>query len=709
MHMDSESSRTAPEMLDAEAAAALLSDGGALSAQSESFEERPAQIALLKKVAETFNRNALGVFEAGTGVGKSYAYLIPAILWAAENRQRVVISTGTINLQQQLCDKDIPAAEKIVGKKIRYMLMKGRQNYVCRRRLQEAAADRELFGGGTEILDSLAAWAERSATGSRSEIPSVPPEAVWSRINSESDACMGGRCPFFSECFVMRMRKEAAQSDLIVVNHHLLFADIESRMHGAGYDGQAVLPPYRRLIFDEAHGIESAATSFFSESFSRFKILRQINLLYRRKRNSEAGFLCALARLSANAEKTAAAPEAVQRIRTDLDALEKAALGLLQGESTMRLCEGTASAFGSVITLSLALSRSVSKFSSFVRQIMEDVDEADKENPAYWETRILLRRLDDIGRVLQNFSAWEEKSGSIFWIQKKRLRDAPHGADGGFYVVFTETPLAVAPMMNSGVFEPMESVVFTSATLRTGGSFGYWMRRTGVELAGRERLIQGEFPSPFPYKKNMLFAVPSDAPLPDDAGFRPFVEDAVVRLIGAASGRTLVLFTSYEQLNGAYNAALPALRDFGGALLRQGDDDSARLLRAFRDDTASVLFATDSFWQGVDVPGESLSQVIIVKLPFTVPSDPVFTARAEAVTRSGGSAFMEMSLPEAVIKFRQGAGRLVRRGSDRGSLVVLDRRIYEKRYGSIFLAGIPECRRLYEPLEKIVDRVSDFL
>lgn len=276
-------------------------------------------------------------------------------------------------------------------------------------------------------------------------------------------------------------------------------------------------------------------------------------------------------------------------------------------------------------------------------------------------------------------------------------------------MILNETPLDIAPMMNEGVYEPMKTVVCTSATLKTGRDFNYWLRRSGVAFAEKERVSFGEFPSPFPYEKNMLFAVPKDAPFPDEINFQPWIEAAVSRLINASDGRTLVLFTSYESLKSCYNSSVRHLKGFDGAIYKQGDDDNGRLLENFKKDIKSVLFATDSFWQGVDVPGESLSQVIIVKLPFTVPNDPVFTARAESIQKRGGNSFMELSVPEAVIKFRQGIGRLMRRSSDKGAVVVLDRRIYEKRYGSIFLASIPQCKRLYESLEKLCSSLSSFI
>jgi ATP-dependent DNA helicase DinG len=699
--------------LDLDETALYLENGGPLSQQSPTYEERPVQIELLRKIAEAFNKNALGIFEAGTGVGKSYAYLIPAMIWAVENKERVIISTGTINLQQQLCEKDIPAAERITGKKIKAILVKGRQNYVCLRRLDDAANERELFAEDTEMFDMIAAWAKTSATGSRSDLSFMPLEGVWSRIKSESDACMGARCQFYSKCFVMKVRKEASDAQLIVVNHHLLFADIESRMNGAGYDDQAVLPPYRRIIFDEAHGIESAATSFFSESINKFVLIKQVNLLYRRRKNLDAGYISSLARLSLNEDKTADAYSIVNRIRKAIADLEVVSQDLMKDASTIRLCDATARDFGPVLSLTSTLARTVSELTSLVKDISQGVNEEDKSTGMWWESKLVVRRLDAAVLLLNDFSSWDEKRDQVFWIQRKYLpKDASTAKDDGdrIYTVFTRTPLDIAPLMSTGVFEPMESVICTSATLAINHDFGWWMRRTGIAFADNDRLLKGDFPSPFPYKKNLLFAVPKDAPFPENGmEFQPYIESAIARLIVAAKGRTLVLFTSYDMLRTVFNDVKLQLPGFCGTLIRQGDDDNGRLLDMFREDTASVLFATDSFWQGVDIPGESLSQVIIVKLPFTVPNDPVFTARSEAVTLRGGNSFMELSVPEAVIKFRQGFGRLIRRSDDRGTVVVLDKRIYEKRYGQIFLNSIPETKRLYENLDDIVKAVGQFL
>ena len=695
--------------LDVDDAAFYISKDDPLAKINENFEERLSQIELLKNIAKTFNQNKTGVFEAGTGVGKSYAYLIPSILWAVQNNERVVISTGTINLQQQLCLKDIPQAIKITGKPVKFILMKGRQNYICKRRLQDALNSKDLFENNDD-LDRIAQWQDSCDSGSKSELSFLPSESVWNRINSESDACMALRCPYYSQCFVMKVKKEASAANILVVNHHLLFADIESRLHGAGYDDAVVLPPYKRIIFDEAHGIETAATSFFSESFNRFKILKPLNLLYRKKKNSAMGFLFSVSMLSKEEEKSFQAYQMISKIKSDLTNLETLALDLCIQENNLWLNPLTFRNFQPVLSMCQTLAKDISVFTSLVLEVLDGVPEDDRDIPYFWETKVLNRRLSDYSVILNDFFMWEEKPDKVFWLQKKNLPSEMQKDDElNFYINFIETPLDIAPLMNQGIFEPMDSVVCTSATLKTGRDFSYWLRHNGLYFSDSDEVLQGEFFSPFPYKENMIFLVPKDIPFPDEPDFQIYVENVLKNLILKAKGRTLVLFTSYESLRLSYNNIFSTMLANGIKLLRQGADDNARILKNFKDDVSSVLFATDSFWQGVDVPGESLSQVIIVKLPFTVPNDPVFKARSEAIRKKGGNSFMELSVPEAIIKFRQGVGRLIRKNTDKGTVVVLDRRIYEKQYGSLFLANVPECKKYYEPVSKILDIIEEFL
>ena len=696
--------------LDEEKAAFYISDGGSLSKMNKLFEERQSQISLLKQICKSFNNNELGVFEAGTGVGKSYAYLIPSVLWSVTNNEKVIISTGTINLQQQLCEKDIPAVEKILGKKIKFILMKGRQNYICKRRLNDVTGLFDFYEDEAPDLKQIVEWANTTNSGSKSELSFFPSESAWSKVNSESDACMGMRCPYHNECFVMRVRKEASSANIIVVNHHLLFADIQSRLESVGFDDAAVLPPYRRIVFDEAHGIENAATSFFSESLTRFKLNKLINQMYRKRKTSESGHLCNLAILSSNEEKASEAYEITSKIKNAISNMEITANDLLSYDYTKRVCNSNQKEFGPFFVALSELHKELINFINIIFTVMDGIDDDDKDMPSYWESKMILRRLEDCALLLNSFLEWNEKKDQVFWIQKKRLPlELIKDSLDGFYVTINQTPLDISNLMVSGVFEPMDCVISTSATLKSGNNFTYFLNRTGLSLAEQERVSCKEYLSPFPYEKNMLFAVPSDAPSPDKMEFQQYIENAIPKLILAAQGRTLVLFTSYDSLKNAFNTTKLHLKGFKGRIMRQGEDDNSKLLEAFKNENESVLFATDSFWQGVDIPGESLSQVIIVKLPFTVPNDPVFVARSEAIENRGGNAFFELSVPQAIIKFRQGIGRLIRRSDDRGAVVVLDRRIYEKSYGKSFCVCLGECKKLFEPLSEITKKISDFI
>ena len=698
--------------LDLQSAAAYLSCGGPLDTGDGYFEERPAQIDLLMGICRAFNGDGVSIFEAGTGVGKSYAYLIPSILWAATNKERVVISTGTINLQQQLAEKDVPAALQLTGKKLKFILMKGRQNYLCLRRLNDLLAEPDLFFEENQELETLKEWSKTTETGSRSDLTFLPSEYLWNRVCSESDACMGMKCTFHDKCFVMKVRKEAADAQILIVNHHLLFADIEARLSGIGFSDTAVLPPYRRLVLDEAHGIEHAATSFFSETLTRFKVSRQLNILYRKRKNGAmAGHLYTMEVLAAGDNWVGQILAAMEEVYGQLESLDQQGLDLMEGQFTLRLTPATEQCFTQVLATFEKLGASLTECSAIFREMIDSIDDDLRDSPAVWETKTVLRRLDDMAQFCRSFAQWQEHQETVSFLEKVRLPAGRGGASQQprWFCRFVQAPLNIAPRMNEGVFEPLSTVVCTSATIRSSNSFDYWLRRTGASFVDDERLATGEFPSPFPYHRNALLAIPTDAPLPDSSSFQSYLDLAVSRLIAAAGGRTLVLFTSYDSLRNTWEACRQSLVGSGFALMKQGDEDRFRLLENFKKDESSVLFATDSFWEGVDVPGSSLSQVIIVKLPFRVPDDPVFAARSEAVEKRGGSSFMELSVPEAVIKFRQGVGRLMRRSTDRGVVVVLDRRLVEKRYGRIFLEGIPPFRRSHGTIQELCHTVERFL
>ncbi|MDR1104824.1 MAG: ATP-dependent DNA helicase DinG, partial [Treponema sp.] len=709
--------------LDPDRICAALEKGGSAALRLPSWEPRESQLDLVRLVVRGFNEDALVAAEAGTGVGKSFAYLLPAVHYALENGERIVISTATINLQQQLFEKDIPLVALSAGRKIKAVLMKGRGNYLCLRRLEDARGEPDLRDEYNDELRRIALWAETAGTGSRSDLSFVPSGEVWSRICSEADLCMGMRCPVRERCFVLSLRKEAADAKLLVVNHHLLFADLAARREGAGYEGTVVLPPYTRVIIDEAHTMEDAATSFFSKEFSRLGIFRQLGRLYRRRRANQRGLLVRLASVAnrdPSGDRLDEAALLIEKIRAAADSLDEAGLLLCGGgagqgfQGTFRLTPGRENAFLPLFSHFASLRKHIGALGDMVRTLLEECEDLAEGNEGLesciWEIKTVLRRLDDVGGICSSFIAYREKPEEVMWLEPRRGRGDSGGEGSNPWITYTVTPVDIAPALEEALFRPNKSVICTSATLTVGAlSFGYWAGRCGLSLAGSREYISGCFPSPFPYHVSTLLAVPSDAPLPEEPGYQDFVDMAVTRLAAAAGGSALALFTSYQSMESAWAAAAGELREMGIRCLKQGDDDRSRLLSNFLEDRTSVLFATDSFWQGVDAPGDTLRLVILCRLPFRAPNDPVFEARGEALEKKGKSSFMELSLPESVMKFKQGFGRLMRRSSDRGVVAVLDGRIIKKRYGEIFIRSLPETKRYFGEFESLLRKTESFL
>jgi len=704
-----------------------LCEGGSVAAQLEHFEPRQAQLDLMELIIKCFNEDAIGAAEAGTGVGKSFAYLLPALHFAALNKERVVISTATITLQQQLFGKDIPLVVQASGLKIKSVLVKGRGNYLCFRRLEEALSEPELplsgdpLGGERDELDRIAQWANTSKSGGREEIPFTPAENMWSRVCSDADLCMGKRCPQQTRCFVLALRKEAAAARVIVVNHHLLFADLAARREGAGYEAAVVLPPYSRVIIDEAHTIEDAATSFFSKEFSKLSIMRHVGRLYRRRRAQRNGLLVRFCSLISDGEGSLdTLVAALDGIRLAAGELDSPALDLCGTEGVFRFSPNSkdggedAARSAALFPLLNSLRKKLLAFTGLVRDLLELVPEEDGENAAgriaaVWELKSILRRFETIAGICSAFSEYRERRHEVMWIERRGGSDDALPGEKGQWAVFTQSPVELAESLKESLFSPNKTVVCVSATLALSGSFNYWAIRSGAALAQEKSLLTGCFPSPFPYSRAALLAVPDDAPLPDEPEYQDFVNHAVGRLAAVSDGSALILFTSYQSLRSAWNVAQPELQNLGIRCLKQGDDDRSRLLQTFLADTRSVLFATDSFWEGVDAPGDTLRLVILCRLPFRTPNDPVFEARREAVEKNGGNPFMDLSLPEAVMKFKQGFGRLIRRSSDRGVVAVLDSRLIKKRYGAFFLQSLPETRTSFSDFPGILRDTEDFL
>jgi ATP-dependent DNA helicase DinG len=776
--------------LDEQSILGDLLEGGRVAKKLGNYEERDSQLALLSLIIKGFNEGAIVAAEAGTGVGKSFAYLLPAVRFVLSEkkrdaRERVVISTATINLQQQLFEKDIPFVLSALGEKLRVVLVKGRGNYLCLRRLRDALSEESLVqsalfpepeahaavplqsdlpeaatatpppGSGPDsgadsgvdsgadsgvefcrrqnsrsksaqriydddrdFLRHIAEWSEVTKTGSKTELPyaRLNLNKVWPRVCSESDSCMGKKCPERGRCFVQTLRREAMAADLLVVNHHLLFADLAARQDGDLNDGSFVLPPYSRVIIDEAHNIEGAATSFFTAQFSHLGLLRTIGQLYRKRAGLERGLLVRAAAVL-NLNDTAscdAAAAATANVRNAAAEVSGAAVELCGGESAFRITgeKGVvvrARLLPPLVLLKnalLALTAVIAQVSKQLEARLEEAEDAPAPNSEVaalaWELLAYLRRVSEIANICSAYIDWENQTETVLWIEKRGK-----GASDS-WAVLNVTPLEIASRLKNALWDKAETAILVSATLTVTQNFQYFFHQSGLDLCDGKTILHGTFPSPFPYQQAVLLAVPSDAPLPTDAAYRAFVDETVEKLCEVSGGRALALFTSYESMRSAFAYAEPLLTGLEITCYRQGDDDRARLLELFKAEKTSVLFATDSFWEGVDAPGETLSLLVIARLPFKMPGDPVFEARCEAVERSGGNAFMQLSVPEAVMKFRQGFGRLIRNTRDRGVVAVLDGRLLRKPYGRYFLQSLPQTKTCFAPSAAIIQSAETF-
>jgi ATP-dependent DNA helicase DinG len=695
--------------LDEERLAGCLAPGGELSRVYPQYEERKSQVGMLRLVCRAFNGDEICAAEAGTGVGKSLAYLLPAAAWAVQNGERVVVSTNTINLQQQLVEKDMPLVRKVLGEEPKVVLVKGRGNYLCLHRLSEALEEAALFEERDPELLSIREWARTTETGSRTDLSFYPTDENWSKVCSEADACLGLRCTHREGCFVLKARREAATAKILIANHHLLFADLALRLAGSGYDDPAVLPSFRRVVFDEAHNVEKAATSFFSQSFTRPMVLRYLGRLLRRRKGRVTGHFPALARLMGRGALAKRVPELIDAVQARAEELDTAALEILGSETSLLLDSGTLPDFRSAAGAALGnLSFAIGELGTAFDEVFEKIGAADEgagrpdkesqKDSLVWDCRVQLSRLAGIAEVCNRFRNDETGDNDIFWLES---RDRA--------VRFSITPLDIGPLMREAVFQPIKTVVFTSATLTVSESFSYWAGRIGLDGSeGREPLFR-TFPSPFNYQEHVLLGVPTDAPAPDSPRQKEFLSRFISSALLASHGAGLVLFTSYSQMRDVTAAAQPALQAAGIRVLKQGDDDRARLLDSFRSDRSSVLFATDSFWEGVDAPGETLQVVILCRLPFRVPSEPILKARMSAIEQRGGNPFAELSLPDAVVRLRQGFGRLMRRQDDMGVVLILDPRIVTKQYGGVFLGSLPQTKRALGPSAEVLRAVKGFL
>lgn len=689
--------------LDSEKLSAILQPGGKLNSCFPTYEERPSQIEMLKLVARGFNEDLICLSEAGTGIGKSLAYLIPAFSWVQSNEERVVISTATINLQQQLIEKDIPLLKRLFGSDPGIVLVKGRSNYLCLARLRESSSELSLFDEVNENLKAIDQWSLTTPTGSRSDLSFFPDDDLWYRVCSEADACRGLRCPDREKCFVLRARREAAAASILVVNHHLLFADLSMRITGAGFESSAVLPPFQRIIFDEAHNIENSATSFFSRSFSCLSVAKYTGRLLRKKKGRNFGLLLGLEKLLHHHNLINSIQGYLDEVAGKSRSLDVISAQLTGENLNYRLTKETPDIQSLLLKPLTDLRQSIMGLLSCFEELFKNLSEEDEEESIVYECRIELRRLNAVAEICMHFLNFEDNDQDVFWLEKRK------NYRGENYIRFVITPLDISMLMNEAVYKPYKTVIFTSATLAVNHSFNFWKSRVGFNCAVEREIEEGIFVSPFNYKRDVILGIPKEAPPPSEQVYTAFISVFVQEVLKISEGRGLLLFTSYSMLKEVYNEVEEPLRKLGINVLRQGEDERNRLLQRFQEDTASVLLATDSFWEGVDTPGEALEVVIICRLPFRVPTDPVIEARLAAIDKRGGNSFWELLLPDAVLRLKQGFGRLIRHKSDRGIVLILDTRIITKQYGRIFLSSLPETLQIVSESRFLLERMEDFI
>ena len=630
----------------------FFSSGGLLSRTHPAYEFRRGQLQMAQAIEQAIEERRHLVVEAGTGTGKTLAYLMPAI----RSGKRVIISTGTKNLQEQLFYKDVPFLEQALypdgSRRLSVCYMKGRANYLCRKKLYDLT-DQPVLSGLDEIehYRAISAWEQTTQTGDRAELATIPEaSALWHKLDARADTCLGQKCSAWEKCFITEMRRRAMESDIVIVNHHLFFADLGIKRQAEGAPDAGILPDAGVVIFDEAHELEDVAGSYFGISVSAARVEELC-------RDIEGS-------LQRNRMYTASLSGAIKTLR------ERSAFFFsLLPEGDGRFAFENRREF---------LEENGDEFVALQHGLVRISAEIENLSPKPEEMFGFVRRAQELhvqlGFVLEN-----EDKNTVFWIERRRTgREKSH-------VSLQATPINVGPVLSEALWSQLETAVLTSATLAVGGGFDYIRSRLGVEHA-RDLVLA----SHFDYQSQALFYVPPDLPDPRTPQFAAKAAERIRRLLEITRGRAFVLFTSYAQMRDIYQRLLGET-EF--PLLLQGDAPKTALLEEFRATPNCVLFATSSFWQGVDVQGEQLSCVIIDRLPFAVPSDPVVAARVKSIDERGGNAFFEYQVPSAVITLKQGFGRLIRSLHDRGLVALLDNRILKKAYGRAFVESLPNYRR----------------
>lgn len=729
------------QQLNSEKILQLTDASGLLSRMIKGFEPRPQQRSMMSNVIDAYNNNRITLIEAGTGTGKSLAYLIPALAWAAQFKERTVISTNTINLQEQLINKDIPHLLKALNLNLKAVLVKGMNNYACLRKLEDVQLELRLYPSEeSEEIEKIYLWSSQTTDGSRADLSFLPSPAAWERVGAESEACSHNQCPHYQKCFFFKARRQAQDALILVANHHLLLTDLAMRGDLDNYNDPCLLPAYKRIILDEAHHLEELATEHFASKIHRLELNRILGRLSSDKTSQPGKLVMLKGKIQSLFSK--APPRDLMHVlnllSTNLPALRHRLIDEthrafdaltnfveaikhpmdqqtsedFSSEKKLRLLENHQSHphwQGEVHPLTSRLIETLLEFRHGVTGLeaqmkLVDIERFQEHTKSIrLDIQALGSRLENAIGLLQYFLSKIEGKTRVRWIETQKLKTLNN-------VHLVDADLDVAKVLVNFLFSKFPTIVLCSATLTTNKQFNFIRQRLGIikEFLPEREMSEHIYDSPFNYHQQALLAVPVDMPPPSHPDFNAVAFENIWKAIEASRGQAFILFTSYSMLQSCYNALAKKLAENRYRLFKQGDDNRQTLLNKFKNTERSVLFGTDSFWEGVDVAGDALRCVVIVKLPFKVPTEPIIQARTEAILEKGGDPFIDYSVPHAVVKFKQGFGRLIRNQWDRGCIVCLDTRLVTKRYGEYFLNSLPKCEKAFMKGELLWPRMSEF-
>lgn len=710
----------------------VFSSTGLLSRFVKGYEIRHQQKEMALKVMEAYDEGLIVLAEAATGVGKSWAYLTPALLWAAARKGPTVISTHTIALQEQLIKKDIPFLLKVLGVDLQATLVKGMSNYFCFRKYEELMQEKLFLTAAEQLeLEKLEKFSETSQEGSLSDVNFPLSSGIWEKVSAERSSCTHVECPHFKSCFFFKSRKQLAESQILIVNHHLLVADLSARLRPDFQEEKSILPKFSRLVIDEAHHLEEIALESFSVKIDRLDLARYLGRLYSdiQPHKSRLGLL----KGAISMKRKKISSEAALLLDVEIPTQKRSALTVLDDfyEATEDFCDKelvkeqsselrekrwrfsaekalTPAWLEGVKDKFLVLQEEWKKLFSLLevlkKETLRGLSDEDREffAPHFTAIEIVESTLSQRLTQIEQFVLAPSDEKRVRWIEAASSLAMKN-------TTLVDARLNVSEYLKNLLFSSKETVVLCSATLTSNQNFSFLKQQIGLGSKEFEkRIVEKTYDSPFDFQKNALFLVPNDIAFSHEPDFFNQAVAIIKKIIKASDGGCFLLFTSYEMLQKCYDKIVNASDSPKFSYMKQGDLPRQTIIERFKQRKDSVLFATSSFWEGIDIAGDALRCVVLTKLPFRVPTEPLFQAMSEMYEKEGKDPFSEYSLPQACLKFKQGFGRLIRTKNDRGCVVCLDKRVMTKSYGKVFIKSLPPCPVIYKSSQEVVNQMEKF-